>query len=124
VPDTFAGESLVPLMQRRGEHRRVFAASRTARYGNALSSLHTQRYKVILSTGSSSPGLEVFLHEDLWEQENLVPERPALAGRLRRGLENRIQALEATRSGLSAPRRDVDLTEAQEERLRALGYIQ
>lgn len=124
TPPSFTGESLLPLMRGPGKHRRSVAKTKTARYGQSLTSLHTQRYKLIVSDNGGGP-LELFnWTQDPGELVNLAPEREDLARRLLYGLGNYVRTLEASRDQLEAALPGVDLTKEQEERLRTLGYIQ
>lgn len=123
APPSFAGESLLPLMRSPGEHRRSLARTGTARHGQGLTSLHLERFKIIVNDETGKPELFNWV-QDPGETTNLVASRPGVVNRLRSGLTKYVRSLEESRASLRASLPGVDLTKEQEERLRTLGYIQ
>lgn len=124
APPSFTGESLLPLMRSPGRHRRSMARTRTARYGQSVTALQTQRFKLIDGDGGAGNLLLFEWAKDPTESNNLADVRPDLAERLQQRLLHYTAQLEASRQRLQSARRSVDLTKEQEQRLRSLGYLQ
>jgi choline-sulfatase len=126
-PEKIQGRSLVPLI--RGEALAERGALSQNKLNRMRYALRTESHKIIrdLETGSE----EVYdLQRDPGETSNLAESDPELARRLRQRLEaavstNRLLAkeldLEVAPQGITAGSL---LSEEEQERLRALGYIQ
>lgn len=118
----FQGTSLVPLIEGRASGKRVVLSE--DKFVPGRYALRSSRYKLIFDTGSKATEL-YDLASDPRERTNLSGERPRLVAGMRARL---LQVLEknselAARVG-SVGQVDEVLDEAEQERLRSLGYLQ
>lgn len=121
IPDTFMGQSLVPLMRAPGPARPVVA--RTLRIFQRVA-LIDAGWKLIHDLGAPPPRDELYrLAEDPGETESLTSREPERARRLRERLLASVAAMEADAGARPAERPQVELTPEQRKHLEALGYL-
>ncbi|MDJ0766171.1 MAG: sulfatase [Myxococcota bacterium] len=119
---TAQGESLLPLIHRRGSYRDVFA--RTMRHKSDAMALIHRTHKLIVPFGRKKTLPQLYnLVSDPKESKNLISRHPDLYDRLETRL-HRFSALDGAALGLSKPIGDVSLTEGQKAHLKALGYVE
>lgn len=128
-PETFVGESLMPLvMGETGEHRDAFSES--TMYGPQMISWRGERYKYILhldpKSGEAGPvgttGKLYDWREDPGEKSELSNQRPEIAREMRAELLEFYGNLLRAAENMSKPA-TVDMSPQHIKQLKSLGYI-
>ena len=124
IPDTFEGQTLVPLMKGPGEDRAVFA--RTLRNTGGKIAFIGSRYKFIRSNAPTGEArVELYdLDADPGETSPVNDIEPELADRIGEEANAWLDRMRESRSRLAGSNLPVVLTEEQREHLRTLGYVQ
>ena len=122
-PESFAGESLMPLIMGQSSEDRIAFAESTL-YGSDKLAWRGRRYKYIVDVNpdaEASPEL-YDLQNDPGETENLLAARPGVAARLRAELAEFYGELSSRAKNMSQPTIK-DMSPQTIESLRSLGYI-
>jgi arylsulfatase A-like enzyme len=122
-PETFQGESLLDLVERRPGHRKRAVYSQDSITATRYS-LRTSRTKLILNLSSSK--MEFYdLQTDPDERADLSAHKTNLTGEMERRLKRRIRANRTLHQELAveADQGGEPLSPKERERLRALGYL-
>jgi arylsulfatase len=121
IPDTFEGQTLVPLMKAPGEDRAVFA--RTLRHTGGKIALIRSRHKLIRSNALAGEAqVELYdLDADPGEKSPVTATEPELATRMGEEADAWLARMRTSRSRSNLK---VLLTGEQREHLRSLGYLQ
>lgn len=120
-PPSFAGRSLMPLIRGESDADRAAFCESTL-YGANRIAWRTDPYKYIIDVTGQSPDELYNWRNDPAETTNLLEVRPAAANDIRQGLDRFIEDMAETVRPMSMPA-PVDMSPAQIDKLRSLGYI-
>lgn len=120
-PPAFEGRSLLPLIERPGDDRPIFA--HTQRHHSDKVALRVGDEKIIRQTLEGREGVALYdLADDPGETRNLALERRDRTAELLEELDAEIRGMLERRA--PAPENAPELGEEIEEELRALGYVE
>jgi arylsulfatase A-like enzyme len=122
-PETFIGESLIPLTRGEADEMRP-AFSESTLYGSQKAAWRTDRFKYIhdAAAGPDAIGELYDWREDPSESRNLAEEQPELAKKMRSELFEFYSGLRQRSVSMSATEL-VNLSPVRIQELRSLGYV-